>query len=234
MVRGASCGSAGRRRQGCRGGAGARGGAQGAGTDAAKRGARRREPAGQARRLPGARSGQVRDFYRRGQFGGWNGETGPQSRISGGSAVARKNPQCRAGALRQDAGERTGRHADHRARRRHRSRRLQHRQDPLPQDHHHDRRGRRRLAHPHPAAHLLLPPDAAGDRERLPVHRPAALVQGQARLLRALSEGRAGARGLSGRGRVRGGLASAGEPAKCAPAPTCGRWSRRRAPCAGS
>ena len=136
--------------------------------------ARRREPARQARRLPGARSGQVRDLHRRGRLGRRHGQAGPQPRVPGGAAVARKNPQRRARALRQDAGERAGRHADHRARRRHRPRRLQHRQAPLPQDHHHDRRGRRRLAHPHAAAHLLLPPDAAGDRERLSVHRPAA------------------------------------------------------------
>ncbi len=209
MVRGASCGGARHRRQGGRGGPGARGGAQGARADATERGARRREPARQARRLPGARSGQVGDFHRRGQFRGRHGQAGPQPRVSGGAAVARQDPQCRARALRQDAGKRAGRHAHHRARRRHRPRRLQHREAALPQDHHHDRRGRRRLAHPHVVAHLLLPPDAAGDRGRLSVHRPAAAVQGQARPVGALPEGRAGARGLSGRGRARGGVTSA-------------------------
>jgi hypothetical protein len=49
------------------------------------------------------------------------------------------------------------RHADHRARHRHRARRVQHRQAALPQDHHHDRRRRRRRAYPHAAADLLLP-----------------------------------------------------------------------------
>ena len=56
---------------------------------------------------------------------------------------------------------RPGRHADHGARRRHRPRRLRHREAALPQDHHHDRRRRRRRPHPHPAADLLLPADAA-------------------------------------------------------------------------
>ena len=53
---------------------------------------------------------------------------------------------------------------DHRHRRRHRRWRtggcLQHREGPLPQDHHHDGRRRGRLAHPDPAADVLLPPDA--------------------------------------------------------------------------
>ena len=65
--------------------------------------------------------------------------------------LARQDPQRRARALRQDAVLRADRHADHRARRRHRARRLQPREIALPQDHHHDRRRRRRLAHPHAA-----------------------------------------------------------------------------------
>ena len=98
-------------------------------------------------------------------------------------AVARQDPQRRARALRQDAVERAGRHADHRARRRHRPRRLQPRQAALPQDHHHDRRRRRRRPYPHAAADLLLPSDAADHRRRLPVHRATAPVQSQARRL---------------------------------------------------
>ncbi len=53
---------------------------------------------------------------------------------------------------------------------------LQHRQTALPQDHHHDRRRRRRRPYPHPAAHLLLPPDARGDRARPSLYRPAAAL----------------------------------------------------------
>ena len=52
------------------------------------------------------------------------------------------------------------RHADHRARHRHRRRGVRHRQAALPQDHHHDRRRRGRRPHPHAAADLLLPPHA--------------------------------------------------------------------------
>ena len=57
------------------------------------------------------------------------------------------------------------RHADHRAGHRHRPRRgragrLRRRQAALPPHRHHDRRRRGRLAYPHAAADLLLPPDA--------------------------------------------------------------------------
>ena len=47
----------------------------------------------------------------------------------------------------------------------------------------HVRRGRRRLAHPHAAADVLLPPDAPADRGRARVHRAAAAVldRGRAR-----------------------------------------------------
>ena len=41
----------------------------------------------------------------------------------------------------------------------------------------------------------------------LSLHRPAAAVQGQARPVGAISQGRAGARGLSGRDRARGRVA---------------------------
>ena len=103
MVRGASAGSARRRRQGGGGGAGARSGAQGARTDAAQGRARHRQPAGQARRLPGARPRQIGNLHRRGRFGGRHRQAGPQSRIPGGPAAARQDPQRRARALRQDA-----------------------------------------------------------------------------------------------------------------------------------
>ena len=88
------------------------------------------------------------------------GQAGPQPRVPGGAAAARQDPQRRARALRQDAGQPGDRHADHRARHRHRPRRIQRRQAALPQDHHHDRRRRRRRAYPHAAADLLLPADA--------------------------------------------------------------------------
>jgi DNA gyrase/topoisomerase IV subunit B len=55
------------------------------------------------------------------------GQAGPPSREPGRAAAARQNPQRRARALRQDAGLRTGRHADHGAWRRDRARRVRHR-----------------------------------------------------------------------------------------------------------
>ena len=55
------------------------------------------------------------------------------------------------------------------------------RQAALPPRHHHDRRGRGRLAHPHAAADVLLPADAAADRTRAHLHRAAAAVPRQAR-----------------------------------------------------
>ncbi len=66
----------------------------------------------------------------------------------------------------------------------------------LPQDHHHDGRRRRRLAHPHPAADLLLSPDAGGDREGLPLHRPAAVVPRGARQVGDVPQGQPRLRGV--------------------------------------
>ena len=54
------------------------------------------------------------------------------------------------------------------------------RQAALPQDHHHDGRGRGRLPHPYPVADVLLPTDARAHRARAPLYRPAAALQGRA------------------------------------------------------
>ena len=85
---------------------------------------------------------------------------------------------------------RRSRHADHRARLRHRPRRVRHRQAALSPHHHHDGRGRRRFAHPHAAAHVLLPADSAAHRARAHLHRAAAAVQSEARQARGLRQGR--------------------------------------------
>jgi len=58
-------------------------------------------------------------------------------------------------------------------------------------DHPDDRRRRRRRAYPHLAADVLLPSDAGADRGRLPLYRAAATLQGDARQVRAIPEGRA-------------------------------------------
>ena len=102
----------------------------------------------------------------------------------------------------------------------HRARRVQPRQAPLPQGRHHDRRRRGRGAHPHVAAHLLLPADAAADRGRAPLHRPAAALQGEPRAVGGLPQGPGGARRLPDRGGARGRDA----------APRLGRGARRRRP----
>jgi DNA gyrase/topoisomerase IV subunit B len=91
--------------------------------------------------------------------------------------------QERAGAFRQDVELGGNRHPDHGARHRHRARRVRHRQAALPQDHHHDRRGRRRQPHPHFAAHLLFPPDARAGGARTPLYRPAPALPRQTRPL---------------------------------------------------
>ena len=146
--------------------------------------------------------GQVGTVHRRGRLGRRQRQAGPQPRIPGGAAAARQDPQCRARPLRQDAVERADRHADHRARHRHRRRFLD-RQAALSQDHRDDGRRRRRRPYPHAAADLLLPADARTDRPRPPLYRAAAALQGDARQVRAVPEGRARAGRLSDRDRPR-------------------------------
>ena len=72
-------------------------------------------------------------------------------------------------------------HDDRGARLRHRRGRLRPREAALPPHHHHDRRGRGRIAHPDAAADVLLPADAGADRPRLRLHRAAAALPREAR-----------------------------------------------------
>ena len=69
-------------------------------------------------------------------------------------------------------------------------------------------------------------------RPRPSLHRAAAALQGDARQVRAIPQGRARARGLSDRHRPRGRGARALFRRRAAPATTCAGWSRRRAPSA--
>ena len=108
-------------------GAGARGGAQGAGAHAAQGRAGLDGPAGQARRLPGARSGAVRALPRRGRFRRRLGQAGPRPEIPGDPAAARQDPQRRARALREARQLAGDRHAHHGARHRVRQGRIQRR-----------------------------------------------------------------------------------------------------------
>ena len=185
------------RRQGGRGRGRARGGAQGARPDAAQGRARHREPARQARRLPGARPRAMRALHRRGRQRRRLGQAGPRPPLPGDPAAEGQDPQRRARALRQDAELGRDRHADRRARHRHRPRGIRRREGALSPHHHHDRRRCRRQPHPHAAPDLLLPPDAGADREGLSLHRPAAALSGEARPGQGgLSQGRGGARGI--------------------------------------
>ena len=159
----------------------ARRGAQGARSGAPQGRARRRRPAGQARRLPGARSREQRALHRRGGVGRRLRETGTRPAVPGDPADQGQDSERREGALRQDARQRRDQDHDRGARMRHRRRRLRYREAALSPRHHHDRRGRRRVAHPHAAADVLLPADAGADQQRLHLHRAAAAVPRQAR-----------------------------------------------------
>ncbi len=150
--------------QGGRCGARARGGAQGARPGAPQGRARQQHAAGQAGRLPGARSRAERDLHRRRRIGRRLGQAGARPALPGDPADQGQDPQRREGALRQDARQRRDQDDDRGARLRHRRRGLRRREAPLPPHHHHDRRGRRRLAHPHAAADVLLPADARAGR----------------------------------------------------------------------
>ena len=213
LARGAPAGSPDARRQGGGSRRRPRGCAQGARAHPPQRRARHRLAARQARRLPGARPVEMRAAARRGRLGRRLRQAGPRPRLPGRAAPARQDPQRRARALRQDAGQPRDRHADHRARHRHRPRGVQPRQAALPPHHHHDGRGRGRLAHSHAAAHLLLPADAGADRARASLHRPAAALQGDPRQAGDLPQGRARAGGLPDRRRHRRRQLCASKPA---------------------
>ena len=89
-------------------------------------------------------SGPERDLHRRGRFRRRLGQAGAGPGRPGHPAPQGQDPERGAGALRQDAGLGRNRHPDHGAGHRHRPRGLRHREVPLPQDHHHDRRRRGR------------------------------------------------------------------------------------------
>ena len=167
----------------------ARGRAQSQGARAAQGCARFRLAAGQARRLPGARPRSQRVVPSRGRVGRRHRERGPRSQDPGNSATARENIERRARTNRQDALVAGASHPDHRARNGHRQR-----QGPgqaaLSHDRYHDRRRRRRLAHPHAVADVLLPPVHRDHRERSSLRRAAAPVPREERQDRALSQGR--------------------------------------------
>ena len=101
-----------------------------------------------------------RDLHRRGRLGRRFGQAGPRPKEPGHPSAQGQDPERRKGALRQDARPRRNQGADHGARHRHRQRRFRCHEASLSQDHPDDRRRRRRLAHPHAAADVLLPANA--------------------------------------------------------------------------
>ena len=174
--------------------------------------------------------GAVRAVPGRGRFGRRLRQAGPRPPVPGDPAAEGQDPERREGALRQAARLGRDRDADHRAGLRHRQGGVQPGEAALPPHHRHDRRRRGRLAHPHAAAHVLLPADAGAGRARPHLHRAAAALQGQARQGRALPEGRArtervhAAPGAGGRGAAPGGAARADHRATRSPnlpRPTC-------------
>ena len=106
--------------QGRRRGARAGSGAQSARPRAPQGRAGGRRPAGQARRLPGARPGAERALHRRRRIGRRVRQAGPRPAVPGDPADQGQDPERREGALRQDARQRGNPHDDLRARLRHR------------------------------------------------------------------------------------------------------------------
>ena len=98
----------------------------------------------------------------------------------GDPAAARQNPQRRVGRQGQARAEPAARRSRAGARLRHR-RALSRRGFALRPRHHHDRRRRRRRPHRFAAHHLLLPADAAPDRQRPPLSRGAAALSPEPR-----------------------------------------------------
>ena len=94
-----------------------------------------------------------------GDSAGGSAKQGRNRELPGDPAAARQDHQRRKGAHRQGAVERGNPHDHHGDRHGHQGR-VRDRERALSQDHHHDGRRRRRRAHPHAAAHVLLPADA--------------------------------------------------------------------------
>ena len=179
-----------------------RGRPQGPRTHAAQERARLRHAAGQIGRLSGARPREERVVPGRGRLRGRFGQAGPRPPYAGDSPAARQDSERREGPLRQDvvvAGNPpapVGLGGQRRQGRRQRPV-----QAALSQDHHHDGRGRGRIAHPYLAADVPVPPASGHHRERLSVHRPTPALQGPQGQERRLSERRCGVERLSGRTR---------------------------------
>ena len=157
-----------------------RGGAQGAGSGAPQGSPGQQRAARQAGRLPGTRSGAQRDLHRRGRVGRRLGQAGARSAVPGDPPHQGQDPQRGEGPVRQDAGQRRDQDDDRGPRVRDRQGGLRSLQAAVPPHRDHDRRRRGRIAYPHAAADVLLPPDAGADRARPRIHRAASSVPREA------------------------------------------------------
>ena len=189
--------------QGHRRRARARGGTQGSRPHPAQGRARRRRPARQALRLLRAPARPLRTLPRRRRIRRRHRQAGPRPPLPGHPSAQGQDPQRRKGPLRQDARPRRDSRHDHRARLRHRQGRLRCHQAALRQADPDDRCRCGRLAHPHPAAHLLLPPHDRAHQARPRLHCAAAALQDQEGPLRAVHQGRARVRAGHGQARLR-------------------------------
>ena len=104
---------------------------------------------GKVGRLPGEGPCALGVVSGRGRFGRRFRQAGSRSQVPGDSAAQRQDPERREGAFRQAHLVTGNRHADHRAGNRYRQGRIPARKAALSPHHHHDRRGRRWIAHPH-------------------------------------------------------------------------------------
>ena len=95
------------------------------------------------------------------------------------------------------------------------------REAALRQDHHHDRRRRGRVAHPHAAADVLLPPHAGADQARQHLRRAAAAVSHQEGQVREVHQGRQGIHARDSAPRDRESEGRAGRQDRCWKAPSC-------------
>ena len=145
-------------------------------------------------------------FLVEGDSAGGSADHGPPVELPGDPAPARQDHQRREGPHRQ--GPLQHRDAGHDHRDGHRDRRgLRHREGPLPQADHHDRRRRGRRPHPHADPDLPLPAHAGAHRGGLRLHRVPAALQGQAGQPGAVHREGGRARGLAPRAQPRRPLA---------------------------